>query len=104
MWSQEIAASPVNTDSEENRPSDTTTGRALATRLKFWGVRGSIPVPGRATLRYGGNTSCVEVRAAGQIIVLDAGTGVRALGLVTPVGGGAFIAGWIALAWAAWRA
>jgi phosphoribosyl 1,2-cyclic phosphodiesterase len=50
------------------------------TRLKFWGVRGSIPVPGPETLRYGGNTTCVEVRADNEIIVLDAGTGIRALG------------------------
>jgi phosphoribosyl 1,2-cyclic phosphodiesterase len=50
-------------------------------RLKLWGVRGSLPVPGPATVRYGGNTSCVEVRADGEIIVLDAGTGIRALGL-----------------------
>jgi phosphoribosyl 1,2-cyclic phosphodiesterase len=50
-------------------------------RLKFWGVRGSIPVPGPGTIRYGGNTSCVEVRADGEIIVLDAGTGIRSLGL-----------------------
>jgi len=50
-------------------------------RLKLWGVRGSLPVPGPTTLRYGGNTSCVEVRADGEIIVLDAGTGIRGLGL-----------------------
>jgi phosphoribosyl 1,2-cyclic phosphodiesterase len=43
-------------------------------------VRGSIPVPGPETLRYGGNTTCIEVRADGEIIVLDAGTGIRALG------------------------
>jgi phosphoribosyl 1,2-cyclic phosphodiesterase len=49
-------------------------------RLKFWGVRGSIPVPGPGTLRYGGNTTCVELRADDEIIVLDAGTGIRALG------------------------
>lgn len=49
-------------------------------RLKFWGVRGSIPTPGPATVEYGGNTSCVEVRAAAQIIILDAGTGLRPLG------------------------
>lgn len=52
-----------------------------ATRIKLWGVRGSIPVPGPSTVRYGGNTSCVEVRADGEIIVLDAGTGIRGLGL-----------------------
>src|SRR2546427_925809 len=52
----------------------------LGTRVKFWGVRGSIPTPGPTTLRYGGNTTCVEVRAAGQILILDAGTGLRLLG------------------------
>jgi len=50
-------------------------------RLKFWGVRGSVPTPGPSTVRYGGNTSCVEVRADGELIVLDAGTGIRPLGL-----------------------
>jgi phosphoribosyl 1,2-cyclic phosphodiesterase len=50
------------------------------TRLKFWGVRGSIPTPGPGTVRYGGNTSCVEVRSGSDIIILDAGTGLRALG------------------------
>jgi phosphoribosyl 1,2-cyclic phosphodiesterase/CheY-like chemotaxis protein len=51
------------------------------TRVKLWGVRGSIPTPGPSTVRYGGNTSCVEVRADGEIIILDAGTGIRLLGL-----------------------
>src|SRR4051794_30208234 len=51
------------------------------TRMRFWGVRGSIPSPGPETVRYGGNTSCVEVRSDGEIIVLDAGTGIRPLGL-----------------------
>src|SRR5256714_6762161 len=50
-------------------------------RLKLWGVRGSLPTPGPKTVRYGGNTSCVEVRADGEIIVLDAGTGIHGLGL-----------------------
>ena len=48
--------------------------------IKFWGVRGSIPVPGPDTVRYGGNTSCVEFRGGGEIIILDSGTGIRALG------------------------
>jgi len=52
----------------------------IATRVKFWGVRGSIPTPGPATVRYGGNTSCVEMRSGEDIIILDAGTGLRALG------------------------
>ena len=50
------------------------------TRVRFWGVRGSIATPGPDTVGYGGNTSCVEVRADGQLIVLDAGTGIRQLG------------------------
>ncbi|MBU6403005.1 MAG: response regulator, partial [Verrucomicrobia bacterium] len=49
-------------------------------RVRFWGVRGSIPTPGSGTVFYGGNTACVEVRADGQIVVLDAGTGIRPLG------------------------
>jgi phosphoribosyl 1,2-cyclic phosphodiesterase len=56
------------------------TSSASGARLKFWGVRGSIPVPGTSTLRYGGNTTCVEFRGDDEIIVLDAGTGIRALG------------------------
>jgi phosphoribosyl 1,2-cyclic phosphodiesterase len=50
-------------------------------KVKFWGVRGSIPVPGKSTNRYGGNTSCVEIRPrGGWPIVIDAGTGIRRLG------------------------
>jgi phosphoribosyl 1,2-cyclic phosphodiesterase len=50
-------------------------------KVRFWGVRGSIPVPGRTTSRYGGNTSCVEVRPrGGPPIIIDAGTGLRRLG------------------------
>jgi phosphoribosyl 1,2-cyclic phosphodiesterase len=49
--------------------------------VRFWGVRGSIPTPGPSTVHYGGNTSCVEVRVDGQLIILDAGTGIRGLGL-----------------------
>jgi phosphoribosyl 1,2-cyclic phosphodiesterase len=50
-------------------------------KVRFWGVRGSLPVPGPKTERYGGNTSCVEVRsAAGTRVVVDAGTGIRKLG------------------------
>jgi phosphoribosyl 1,2-cyclic phosphodiesterase/CheY-like chemotaxis protein len=52
-----------------------------STRIKFWGVRGSIPVPGHSTIGYGGNTTCVEVRTNGDIIILDAGSGIRELGL-----------------------
>jgi phosphoribosyl 1,2-cyclic phosphodiesterase len=51
-------------------------------RLTIWGCRGSVPTPGPATVRYGGNTSCVEVSLDdGAFLVLDAGTGIRRLGL-----------------------
>ncbi len=59
---------------------DADTAAEGGARIRFWGVRGSIPTPGAHTVRYGGNTSCVEVRAGGEIIILDAGTGLRALG------------------------
>jgi phosphoribosyl 1,2-cyclic phosphodiesterase len=49
--------------------------------VRFWGVRGSIAVPGPATVRYGGNTSCLEVRCGGHLLIFDAGTGLRPLGL-----------------------
>ncbi len=49
-------------------------------RIRFWGVRGSLPVPGPGTVRMGGNTACVEVKADGELIILDAGSGIRNLG------------------------
>lgn len=49
-------------------------------RIKFWGVRGSIPTPGPDTVEFGGNTSCVEVRAGKAILIFDGGTGLRLLG------------------------
>lgn len=48
--------------------------------VRFWGVRGSYPSPGAATVRYGGNTSCVEVVCGDTRLVIDAGTGIRRLG------------------------
>lgn len=53
----------------------------MALHVRFWGVRGSIPVPGLSTRRYGGNTACVEVRSDQTRFVLDAGSGLRELGL-----------------------
>jgi phosphoribosyl 1,2-cyclic phosphodiesterase len=49
--------------------------------VRFWGVRGSIPTPGPKTRRYGGNTSCVEIRNDDTMIICDAGTGLRELGV-----------------------
>lgn len=48
--------------------------------VQFWGVRGSIPTPGKSTIRYGGNTSCLEMRVAGKRLIFDGGTGLRMLG------------------------
>ena len=48
--------------------------------ITFWGVRGSIPTPGKNTVVHGGNTSCVSVEYADHLIILDAGTGIRKLG------------------------
>ncbi len=62
------------------KPVEVFTRVAGTARLKFWGVRGSTPAPGPSTVEYGGNTSCVEVRAKGELIILDAGTGLRLLG------------------------
>lgn len=50
-------------------------------RIKFWGVRGSTPVSGKEYLRHGGDTTCVEIRDnSKEVIIIDAGTGIRALG------------------------
>ena len=48
--------------------------------VRFWGVRGTVPCPGPEYLRYGGNTSCVEVMCGPNRLIFDAGTGIRALG------------------------
>ncbi|MDG2991841.1 MBL fold metallo-hydrolase [Candidatus Synechococcus calcipolaris G9] len=48
--------------------------------VRFWGVRGSIPCPGSHTVRYGGNTPCVEIQANGKRLIFDGGTGLRVLG------------------------
>src|SRR5262245_49808158 len=51
-----------------------------ALRIRFWGVRGSFPVPGPRTAKIGGNSSCVEVETKTHTVILDAGTGIIALG------------------------
>src|SRR5206468_9457505 len=56
--------------------------RAAAMKARIWGCRGSLATPGPETVRYGGDTSCLEVRTpSGRLLVLDAGTGIRQLGL-----------------------
>jgi phosphoribosyl 1,2-cyclic phosphodiesterase len=57
-------------------------------QLRIWGCRGSLATPGPDTVRYGGNTSCVELRAGdGSLLVFDAGTGIRRLGVSLPGNG-----------------
>ena len=48
--------------------------------IRFWGVRGSMPCPGRYTVEFGGNTSCLEIRAGKNLVIVDVGTGVKPLG------------------------
>lgn len=83
-------AAPVLLATLERLRADTTIsprrsrtgepGQSSPATLTFWGVRGSIPSPGPDTVRYGGNTTCLELRAGNEIIILDAGTGLRPLG------------------------
>ena len=48
--------------------------------MTFWGVRGTLPVPGRDTIRYGGNTSCISLEfPTGNLFIFDAGTGIKSL-------------------------
>jgi phosphoribosyl 1,2-cyclic phosphodiesterase len=57
-------------------------------KVRFWGTRGSIPTPGKDTVRYGGNTPCVEVRLHhNELVIFDAGTGIRSLGDALMAGG-----------------
>lgn len=61
----------------------------MAMEARFWGTRGSTPSPGPRTIRYGGNTSCLEVRGSGGgVAILDAGTGIRALAGSLPMAQG----------------
>ncbi len=53
----------------------------MSIRIKIWGCRGSIAMPAETHLRYGGNTTCIEVEAGGETFILDGGTGIRNLGL-----------------------
>jgi phosphoribosyl 1,2-cyclic phosphodiesterase len=63
-----------------SKESGTPEGRS-GVSIRFWGTRGSIPSPGSATARYGGNTSCVELRLPdGNRLIFDAGSGLRPLG------------------------
>lgn len=58
-------------------------GRICCMLIKCWGSRGSIPVSGKDYIKYGGDTTCIEIRGCdGRVIIIDAGTGIRSLGNV----------------------
>ena len=63
-----------------SRLGETPGGKAMGLQVTFWGVRGTIPCPLASHMGFGGNTSCVEVRAGDSHIIFDAGTGLRLLG------------------------
>jgi hypothetical protein len=70
-----VAANPVDCP----QPSEAMKGIDDFV-VQFWGVRGSVPTPGSETVRYGGNTSCLEMRVGGKRLIFDGGTGLRMLG------------------------
>ena len=59
---------------------NTPKSGVLMFSVRFWGVRGSMPCPGPETVAYGGNTSCLEIRAGKRLLIVDLGTGIRPLG------------------------
>jgi len=63
-----------------NARADMVTGPTADFVVQFWGVRGQISAPGKETLRYGGNTSCVEMRVGSKRLIFDGGSGLRLLG------------------------
>jgi len=72
----------MRTSSSGSSSSSGATESGARVRVTIWGCRGSIPAPGPSTVRYGGNTPCVELALDdGTVLVLDAGTGIRTLGL-----------------------
>ena len=72
-----ISASEASVSS----PAAASTGAgAKPVKVRFWGTRGSCPCPGPGTVRYGGNTACIEVRAGDTLIILECGTGLRGMG------------------------
>src|SRR5262245_12263356 len=85
------------------------TGRSLSklrggdVRVQFWGTRGSIAKPGPGTARYGGNTSCIEVRSAREtLVIVDCGTGGHSLGQKLMSGGAKGLRGHILISHTHW--
>lgn len=80
MTESEIALPQENTAACQSDLEAPTVDTPGSFTVHFWGVRGSIPSPGADTLRYGGNTACVEVLVGDQRLIFDGGTGLRMLG------------------------
>lgn len=76
------SAVPLPAGDAYTPPLETDRGR-----IAFWGSRGSIPTPGAAFMRHGGNTSCLQIEHGGEILIFDAGSGIRELGLELVKGG-----------------
>ena len=71
-------------------------------QVRFWGTRGSLPTPGRHTLRFGGNTSCVEVRTADTLVIIDCGSGLYNLGRALMQSGKSAVKGHILITHTHW--
>lgn len=71
----------VDMDVFKTKIEDLLSGKKELIKLTFYGTRGSIPTPGRQYEKYGGNTSCIELRTNNELIILDVGTGIRELGI-----------------------
>jgi phosphoribosyl 1,2-cyclic phosphodiesterase len=71
---------PFEVESLIGKVEELIGGIRTPCKLRFWGTRGSLPSPGPATQRYGGNTPCTELRIGDLVIIIDAGTGIRELG------------------------
>lgn len=71
--------SPPGVGLDSDHPDSSSAGDSL--RVRFWGVRGSVSAAGAAFEEYGGNTPCVEFRCGGRLVIVDAGTGLVALGV-----------------------
>src|SRR3954451_8774492 len=73
-----LGAYKASEPTHDPRSRNPSGSGAQSMKIRFWGTRGSVPTPGHRTARFGGNTSCVEVRADdGTCLVIDCGTGAR---------------------------
>lgn len=83
FWNQELSPTSFSgkSSSHAGKKCYVPKSHCLNSYLKFWGTRGSNPVSGPDYLRFGGNTSCLEIRHHDNLLIVDAGTGIRPLGI-----------------------